>query len=533
MLSIGKNFMAMLSNAGIRVVDKLPEQYRVAMYVAIKYYMMYLVDQDYIFDSMIWSVREFFPALEEKGLYLRRNSRGELVTNTDKSVVAAFFYKYGFTGTALMDMKRKEVKADAIRVLEETSVTTLLMNNGQCVGALAVDYARGHVYVIKAKSTILATGHTNWLATRATGTREQAGNGFAMAFRAGCELKNMEMQWWHCTDTHGGPSAMGPKLHNYPSPLPATDKRLQMINTDGEVFYDSSWNPLAGAPYIQQMKALYKQVKAGKSQWDGGFYGSYKHIDQNILKDYLYHYEHYKKLGYDMSKDTIECGASWHMSSGGVECNPKSMETSLPGLYVAGSVSANFLGGIQFVCYDGYMAGKNAAERAKITHRVEVDDAQVKGEVERITGFLTNSDKKYVPMDLKEKIRKTMWNYMGFVKSETSIKTALDELKAIREDMLPRMYARSSGKFNYDLIDAIDVPDMLDACEMASFASLERHESRGPFFREEYPFTDNKNWLKYIVVRKGNGGMKARFEPVNPKYLRPEQEKADYFTVDY
>jgi succinate dehydrogenase/fumarate reductase flavoprotein subunit len=74
---------------------------------------------------------------------------------------------------------------------------------------------------------------------------------------------------------------------------------------------------------------------------------------------------------------------------------------------------------------------------------------------------------------------------------------------------------------------------MLDACELIIRFSLHRRESRGAFFREDYPFTDNIQWLRHVVGRLENGTLKLETVPVDMPYAQPAEGKADFFEVDY
>ena len=132
------------------------------------------------------------------------------------------------------------------------------------------------------------------------------------------------------------------------------------------------------------------------------------------------------------------------------------------------------------------------------------------------------------PIEIKTRIREAVWNNMMYARNEQGLRQALREFADIRRE-LPRMRLRSAAtRYNMDLVDALDVDDMLDVCEMAAYASLQRCESRGPHFREDYPYTDNENWLKQIVVRRTGGEIKTRLEAVEQKYIRYKAERIDY-----
>ena len=121
---------------------------------------------------------------------------------------------------------------------------------------------------------------------------------------------------------------------------------------------------------------------------------------------------------------------------------------------------------------------------------------------------------------------------MMYAKTEQGLHQGLNELAEVREQMLPDLRLRTTtASYNTDLIDALDVEDMLDVLEMSAHASLARKESRGPHFREDYPFTDNENWIKQVVVSREGDRVTVRHEPVKLKYIRPRKERIDYLAV--
>jgi succinate dehydrogenase/fumarate reductase flavoprotein subunit len=94
------------------------------------------------------------------------------------------------------------------------------------------------------------------------------------------------------------------------------------------------------------------------------------------------------------------------------------------------------------------------------------------------------------------------------------MRSALDDLAEIRASVAPAMALPSATRrFNYDWVDALDVWSMLDAAVLTIQASLLREESRGPFFRADFPEQDNERWLQYIIARHDNGGIAFRMEP--------------------
>lgn len=499
----------------------------------VKYSNHYLIDQDYVVESWKWMQANYYQRLEEQGLYFRRDDDGRLVT-ADSAVGTIGAHHQGQSGAMIMQHHRKDIQRRGIEVLEETLVTALLTDGrGQVVGATALDLVSGELLAIRAKAVLICTGQADRLATRATGTRDQSADGIALAYRAGAELQNLEIQWWHASDVVHPRAWM--RLHVYPNPLLGTSETARMYNSRGEMFFTQKDTPYRKVCYVGQNRALYHQVKKGLARWDGGYYTGYDHIDPLVLKAYNHQVKAWDRLGLKVDEDRLECGITWHMRQGGIHLNPATMETTVPGLYAAGAVGGHFLGGLGHVTYDGRLAAETIAERIRGTAVPDLPSRQAEAELGRITALLRPLEGGgVVPVEIKNRLRQVMWSRMGYIKSERSMREALSEIADIREHMLPRMGLRSTTRrFNYGWVDAIDIHNMLDVCEVTTESALHRTESRGPFFREDYPLVDNINWAKKNIVRRAERGLSFRIEPYNMRYFQPPREQVNFFSTDY
>ncbi len=497
----------------------------------IRYYNHYLADQEYCGRMEEFMRNEFFSDLERLGIYWRRDDQGQLmaVASRTPTLVA---HKQGTSGPIIMDKRRREIFRRGIAVHEECAVTSLLTDGERVVGATVLDYRRGRFFVIAAKSTILATGHSDYLATRSTGTREQSADGVAMALRVGAELANLEIQWWHASDVAAPRAWM--RFHLYPNPLMGTKETARLYNSEGEMFFEQKTHcPGAVAPYYEQIRRLAREVMAGKARWDGGYYSGYDHIPREITNAYQHQAKVWSKLGLDIGKDRIECGITWHMRHGGLNVNAERMETSLPGLYVAGGLGCHYLGGVGAGSFDGKVAGEAAADAAAGGGRKALPDQAAAAEEKRVFGFLRAGGEGVRPIEAKLRIRQIMWE-LGYVKNERKFNVALEALQAVRQEMIPRLSLQSTSRsWNTGWMDALDACSMLDACEATVRSGLNRKESRGPFYREDYPYVDNENWMCRNIVSRVNGEWRSRIEPIAAPYLTPERGREPFFEVDY
>lgn len=498
---------------------------------AVRYYNHYLTDQEHVRRMGVYMRTEFHAELERLGVYWLRREDGAIMPTLGK-VPVVVAHKQGASGVVIMEKRRREVLGRGIPVLEESAATSLLVRDGRVVGATVFDYRRGTLRPVLAKSTIIATGHSDYLASRSTGTREQSADGIAMALRAGAEVANLEIQWWHVSDMAYPRTWM--RIHLYPNPLLGTSESSRLYNSRGDVFYEQkTHSPGSSAPYTEQVRRLALEVERGDARWDGDYFSGYDHIPPDVIRAYQHQAKVWKKLGLDVGRDRLECGITWHMRQGGINVATETMRTSVPGLYAAGGIAAHYLGGVGPVSYDGKVAGTSAAEEALGAREPDLPDDQAAEEERRVFGFLRTGPEGPLPIQVKMRIRDIMWE-LGYVKNERKLLAALEGLVRLRREELPRLRLQSvSRTWNTGWLDALDVSAMLDACEATVRSGLLRKESRGPFYREDYPYVDNQHWLAKVILRRNGGGWESRTEPYARPYLEPERAREPFFEADY
>ena len=267
-------------------------------------------------------------------------------------------------------LRRKQVIRAGIPRLEETVATALVRNSdGNIGGVFCLNYMTGEYVVVRARAVVLATGYSDRLHQRSTGTREMSADGLAMAWRAGATMVNMEMQWWHTNDIADPPSWQ--RMQVYPNPMLGSEKSARMVNSAGEEFFNQqNDDPLAFGPYTVQLKALVKQVHAGKARYDGGYYAGFDHCDANEVEAYTTYGKTFRQLGLKFPEQLVETAVTSHYRQGGIDVDTATMRSSIPGLYAAGGVSGHSNGLIGLATYDGKVVADGiAAEFDLLTDR--------------------------------------------------------------------------------------------------------------------------------------------------------------------
>ena len=509
------------------------EQARNTAEFLVKYHNQFLIDQNWARRCGQWIEKVYYPELEEAGLYFRRDDDGNVVTNPGKirSVAANV---QGNSGVPFMDLRRKQVMKAGIRRLEETAVTSLLRReDGSVCGVFAVNCLTGNFVVILARAVILATGYSDRLYSRSTGTREMSGDGIAMAWRAGASLVNMEMQWWHTNDVAHPPAWQ--RVQIYPNPVLGSEHSARMVNSAGEEFFNQQVDdPLAFAPYTIQLKALVKQVRAGKARYEGGYFAGFDHIDPGEIDAHTTYGKPFYQLGLDPGRELLETAVTAHYRQGGILVDNTSMRSSVAGLYVAGGVGGHSNGLIALATFDGKTVADGIAADIDKLRSGDAPEAQIAFERQRIESMLSATGEGLAPVAVKEQIRRVMWEKVGVEKNLANLTAALDELQRIRLSVLPRMRIRNKTRVaNYEWLDAVDVYNMIDAAELIIHSSIERRESRGPFIRTDFPETDNENWLAANILIKTDNGFRFEQSPYQLPFYQPGFVRRDNMAVTW
>jgi succinate dehydrogenase / fumarate reductase, flavoprotein subunit len=497
----------------------------------IKYHNQFLIDQDWARACGQWIENVYYAELEEAGLYLRRDDAGNVVTSPGmiRSVAANV---QGNSGVPFMDLRRKQIIRAGIPRLEETVATALLRRpDGSVGGVFCLDHLTGEYVVVTARAVIMATGYSDRLYPRSTGTREMSADGIAMAWRAGATLVNMEMQWWHTNDVAHPPTWQ--RMQIYPNPMLGSEKSARMVNALGEEFFNQQQDdPLAFGPYTVQLKALARQVQAGKARYEGGYYAGFDNCTAAEVETYTTYAKAFHQLGLDFPEQLLETAVTAHYRQGGIDVDTATMRASVPGLYVAGGVGGHSNGLIALATYDGKVVADGVAADLPELGDDAPAEQDIALECRRLDALRTSSGTGMAPVQVKEKLRTLMWDKVGIEKTAANMTSALDDLAAIRRDVLPAMrIANRTRSANYEWLDAIDVVNMVDACELIVHSSLARKESRGPFFRRDFPLMDNGKWLVANVLKKSSDGMRFEQRPYALPLFKPDFETRDNLEV--
>jgi len=412
------------------------------------------------------------------------------------------------TGAELLNALKEEIIRRDIECIEEVMITSLITDDDQVIGATGLDLKDSSLIYFKAKSVILASGGAGQLYPVTSNTFQKNGDGYAISYRAGADLVDMEQIQFHPTGMVAPESKKGVLVTEA-----VRAEGGKLINSEGERFmskYAPEKMELATRDVVA--RSIYQEIIEGRGTENGGVYLDISHLDDDYIDEKLETMVlQFENVGVDIKHGPIEVAPTAHHFMGGLKINTDA-STSLKNLFGAGEVcggvhGANRLGGNALADTQvfGKISGVSASEAAKSTE-LKSNDEQVQLEADRIQNLIKEGSIK--PQEFKENIKRLMWEKVAIVREEKTLNEALKELQEMQEDLV-NLNVSDKKQYNTELVTALEVINMVEICILTVKSAILRRESRGAHFRSDFPQTDD-NWKKSIVMSKNKIEFEAR-----------------------
>lgn len=417
-------------------------------------------------------------------------------------------YQGDRTGAELLNALKEEIIKRDIECIEEVMITSLVTDGNQVIGATGLNLKDSSLIYFKAKSVILASGGAGQLYPVTSNTFQKNGDGYAISYRAGADLIDMEQVQFHPTGMVAPESKKGVLVTEA-----VRAEGGKLINSEGERFmsrYAPEKMELATRDVVA--RSIYQEIIEGRGTENGGVYLDISHLDDDYIDEKLETMVlQFENVGVDIKHGPIEVAPTAHHFMGGLKINTDA-STSLDNLFGAGEVcggvhGANRLGGNALADTQvfGKIAGESAAKAAKSTE-IKTNDDMVNAEASRIEGLIKKGSIK--PQEFKNNIKKLMWEKVAIVREEKTLNEALKELQEMQKDLV-NLDVKDTKQYNTDLVTAIEVINMVEICILTVKSAILRRESRGAHFRSDFPET-NDEWKKSIVMNKEKIEFEAR-----------------------
>ena len=439
------------------------------------------------------------------------------------------------TGLELIRTLQDHGIHQGIEVYMEVTVLDLLKDGDRVVGCFAYEREHGRFRVFKAKSVVLATGGVGRAFKITSNSWEGTGDGHALAYRAGAELIDMEFIQFHPTGMVWPPSVRGilvtEGVRGEGGILTNSEGRRFMFDDIPDNYKDQTAdNPEEGWRYVTGDKnarrppelltrdhvarCIVREVKEGRGSPHGGVFldiawikekisNSAEHIKKKLPS--MYH-QFMQLANLDITTTPMEVGPTTHYIMGGIHVNADTQASTVPGLFAAGECAsgingANRLGGnsLSDLLVFGKRAGEYAAEYAKENSPGQVNNDQIE-ELSRFALEPFSRESGENAFAIQHDLQAMMQDLVGIVRTEGEMVQALDRLEKLKQ-RAAEVSVSGNVDFNPGWHTALDLRNLLTVSEAIARAALERRESRGGQYRDDFPQKDPE-WAKKNLALK-------------------------------
>lgn len=417
----------------------------------------------------------------------------------------------------LLALNKKIKEMNNITMLENAFVAELVIEDGVCRGAIILDQS-GNMSIIEAKSTIMATGGAGQVFEKSLNPKDITGDGYALGFRAGAKLINMEFMQAGIGISYPIVSLLNsyiwsglPKLTNrfnedfMKAELPSHLTTEMVMNDHANHFpfscYDNSF-------YIETL--VQKQILEGKGTDEEGIYMDLTHmtdeyvnsVEENtgLKKMWPIAREYYGSLNVRVMEEPVQIACFAHAINGGLLINENS-STSIEGLYAAGETAggphgADRLGGNMILTCQiyGKIAGVAAAKRVKnLSEQTDINSVDKTVTINSINEILYK-DIDYT--EIQKKLKENAQKYLLIRRTEEGLSSLISLINQLKNEII------AAQKSDSPKIANLETMNMLTAAELMAFAAIQRKESRGAHYRADYPEKDDANFKAPLVISK-------------------------------
>jgi succinate dehydrogenase / fumarate reductase flavoprotein subunit/fumarate reductase flavoprotein subunit len=434
-------------------------------------------------------------------------------------------HKGDLTGIEIISRLAEQVFSRNIDYLDEHRAVELLWDKQgtKIVGALILDVDRGEFLIAHARTTLVCTGGGPTMYKLFAPSLDKSADGIALCYRAGAEMVDMEMVQFH-------PTGLIVKGSNTSGTLLEEGLRgagAQLFNALGERFMERY------APVVKERatrdvvsRSSFLEIVAGRGTPNEGVF-----IDASVMgpefveKNFPGMVERCNDYGFDLAHGRVEVSPTAHFFMGGIRIDTHCL-TDLDGLYAAGEDAggvhgANRLGGngIADSTVFGGIAGDSMANNVIGRELVPFDETQVEEIIKQVEAPLGREGLDLYP--LRDTLRLSNWEKLGITRDEKGLLEGLQTIQELKGKM-DQVGIAGSRVCNISWNDWLNMRNLLDASEMIGRSALERKESRGAHYRNDFPEKNNKEYLKNFFIKREKGEPKIYERPVALSCLRPE-----------
>ncbi len=442
------------------------------------------------------------------------------------------------TGHAILHELVNNVRRYGVRIYQEWYVMRLIVEDGQAKGVVMYHILDGQMEVVRAKAVMFATGGYGRVYNTTSNDYASTGDGLAMTAIAGLPLEDMEFVQFHPTGLYPVGVLISEAVRG---------EGAYLINSESDRFmakYAPSRMELA--PRDITSRAIAREIRAGRGiHPDGSAGGPFVYLDlrhmgqEKIMSRVPFCWEEAHRLvGIDAVHQPMPVRPTVHYSMGGIPVNTDGQVRSgadslIDGLFAAGESAcvsvhgANRLGSnslLECVVY-GRRTGASIAQFVQKRKLPTLDEQRYLTEGKQQIQVLLEQPGQYRIAHVRNAFQDCMTQHCGVFRTKELMREGLQQLQQLQQQY-SQIYLDDKGTcWNTEIIEALELRSLIVVAQVILTSALNRQESRGAHFREDYPDRDDAHFLKHTMAYYSPAGIDLQYRPVTITLFEPQERK--------
>jgi succinate dehydrogenase / fumarate reductase flavoprotein subunit len=503
----------------------------------------FLGDQDAI-EVMCGDAIRTVVELEHMGVPFSRTPEGKIAQrrfgahtrNFGEAAVRRACYSADRTGHVILHGLLEQCERLGIRFFPEFHVMDIPVTMEGCEGVVAIEIATGELHAFNAKAVVVASGGYGRVFKTTSNAYASTGDCLGIMYGQGLPLEDMEFFQFHPT----GLRRLGILITEG-----ARGEGGILLNSEGERFMERYAPTIKDlAPRDMVSRAIMTEVREGRGIGGGDYvHLDLTHVDSGLLDERLPDISQFARtyVGVEPSKEPIPVQPTAHYAMGGI---PTDMDgrvlrdetgEAVPGLFAAGECACVSVHGANRLGCNSLLDTVVFGRRAGLAIAGEMKDMRPgrvsANAVEKVLGrldSLRNSTGGESASVVRAEFQSLMMDKCSVFRTGDGLKGLLAKLEGLHERAGRISITDKAGKFNTELLEAVELGHLIALGRVIAVSALNRLESRGAHFREDYPERDDADWLKHTFASsdaRAENGVRIAYKPVRILRFEPEERK--------